>query len=277
MNKLFLLLLVLVSTKNIYAQVDIESYTIKGNVFADNDLIMFTSIGIVNKNIGTLTDDSGNFSLEIPSQFINDTLTVSHVGYHTKKIEIKHLINVEFLRIKLEPNVFELDEVLIVAKRKGKTKFKEFGNKKKSDLFLWLREGDKGSEIVTLIKPKSEITLNTVSLNILNTEGEAFSLLLNVYDLDPTTKLPNKQLLKKQKLIKSNQTKGWLKVDLKDEVIILNEPFYIGFQWTDVDKSIPLVGAKIKKSKRDFVRYKALGSWEKYAEWDIKITAELSK
>ena len=277
MKKLFLVLLVFVSTKNIYAQVDIESYTIKGRVFEENNPILFASTGIVNKNVGTITDDNGNFSLEIPSQFINDTLTVSHIGYHTKKIEIKSLLHVTFLEIKLEPKVFELDEVLIVTKRKGKRKFKEFGNKKKHDLYLWLKDGDKGSEIVTLIKPNSEITLNAVSLNILNTEGEAFSLLLNLYDLDPTTKLPNNQLLKKQKLIKSNQTKGWLKVDLNDEAITLNKPFYIGFQWTDVDKSIPLIGAKIKKSKNAFVRYKALGTWERYAEWDIKITAELNR
>ncbi|WP_438973896.1 hypothetical protein [Polaribacter sp.] len=144
-------------------------------------------------------------------------------------------------------------------------------------MFLWLKEGDKGSEIVTLIKPDSEILLKSVSLNILNENAEEFTLLLNIYDIDSITNFPKNQQLERQKVIKSKQTKGWLNINLSEENITIRKPFYIGFQWTDIDKPIPLVGGKIKESNNSLIRYKVLGTWEKYAEWDIKVEAETYK
>ena len=114
-------------------------------------------------------------------------------------------------------------------------------------------------------------------MNILNLNEENFSLLLNIYDLDKKTKLPKNQLLKKQKIIESNQAKGWLKIDLTSERIVIDEPFYIGFQWIDIDKPVPLIGGNDKSSKNSLIRYKVMGTWEKFVDWDIKIEAEVNK
>ena len=61
-----------------------------------------------------------------------------------------------------------------------------------------------------------------------------------------------------------------LEVDLQEENLILNQPFFVSFQWTNVDEPIPLVGGKHSNLRKSIIRYKALGTWEEFAEWDIK-------
>ena len=262
-----------------YGQLSRENYTINGRITSGNNVLMYASIGIVEKNVGTISDDQGIFKLEIPTEFLNEFLTISHIGFVTKKIKIDSILNTDLLKVELEEELISLDEVLIIAERKKKYKLKEFGNKKKHDLFFWLQDVDKGkgSEIVTLINPKNEILIKSVSLNILNLNEENFFLLLNIYDLDKKSKLPKNQLLKKQKIIESNQAKGWLKIDLTSERIIIDEPFYIGFQWINIDRPVPLIGGTSNSPKNSLIRYKVMGTWKKFAEWDIKIEAEVNK
>lgn len=138
-------------------------------------------------------------------------------------------------------------------------------------MFLWIRDGDRGSEIATLIEPGSEIYLNSVSVNILNESGKEFTLLLNLYTVDETSQLPGNQILRKQKIITSNQKGGWLTVDLTEERLVVNEPFFVSFQWVNVDVPVPEIGARINNTKNSLIRYRALGTWGQFAEWDIKV------
>ena len=230
---------------------------------------MFATVGVVNKNVGTITDEDGVFELEIPIKYRNQVLTISHIGYNTLSLKIDSLLKLDYVVIELIEKVILLEEIVVISKKlKGKTK--EYGNTKKHNLFLWIQDGDRGSEIVTLIDPKSEILLNSVSINVLNQLEKEFTLLLNVYGVDVTTKLPAAQLLKTQKIIQSNLKKGWLEVDLTNEGIVVDKPFYIGFQWVRIDEPLPLIGGKNEPSKNSLIRYKALGNWEKFAQWDIK-------
>ncbi len=68
---------------------------------------------------GTVSDNSGNYSITIPSE--NATLIVSYVGYDTERIETsgKKQINISLI-----PNIKSLDEVVVVG----------YGSVKKSDL-----------------------------------------------------------------------------------------------------------------------------------------------
>lgn len=169
-----------------------------------------------------------------------------------------------------------MEEVVVIAKKR-KGKIGEFGNKKKLDLFAWIQKSEKGSEIVTLMNPESEFKLHTVSIHILHDQKKEFKLLLNIYDVNPNTNLPNNQLLKNQKIIISSQKEGWLDVDLKDENIIIGQPFYIAIQWTSIVDAVPLIGGKLKRTKNSLIRYKALGAWEQFAEWNIKVKGMVYK
>lgn len=238
--------------------------------------MMFVTVGIVKENLGTITNETGEFELEIPNEHRNKTLTVSHIGYHPLNLKLDSLLTLDYVVIELNEKVEFLDEVVVTSKKlKGKTK--EYGNTKKNDLFLWIQDGERGSEIVTRMDPNNEIILNSVSLNILNELKKEFTLLLNIYEVNEQTKLPGEQLLKNQKIIHSNLEKGWLEVDLTSESIILDKPFYVGFQWVDIDEALPLIGGKSGSSKNSLIRYNAMGLWEVFAQWDIKAKGTVYK
>ncbi|WP_438973897.1 carboxypeptidase-like regulatory domain-containing protein [Polaribacter sp.] len=118
MKKLIYVLIILTYTQPIFGQETKEYLIIEGKIFAEGSTLMYASIGIVNKNIGTITDDNGKFILEIPSIFSNESLTISHIGYQTKQISINDILNEEFIKIKLIPKGIRLNEVIVTANRK---------------------------------------------------------------------------------------------------------------------------------------------------------------
>jgi hypothetical protein len=276
MKKLICIVFMIGSLTNIFGQTKNQHHILKGKISSKLEFLAFANIGIENKNIGTISNEEGGFEIEIPLLYSMDSLTISHIGYKSKKIKIESIVQEDYLEIELEQEFQVLDEVIVIAnKRKGQ--IKELGNKKKRDMFLWIQNGDRGSEIVTLINTESELELHSVSINILNDQKKEFKLLLNIYDVNNNTNLPDNQLLKNQKIITSSQKDGWLEIDLNEENINIDQPFFIGIQWTSTDEAVPLVGGKIKRSENSLIRYKALGTWEQYAEWNIKIKGTVYK
>ena len=78
--------------------------------------IRYVSIGIIGKDVGTISNDSGLFRPNIPSQHFTDSIIFSRVGYLSKLINIKDLINQNNIRIVLVPKTTELNEVHVIAK-----------------------------------------------------------------------------------------------------------------------------------------------------------------
>ncbi|MFZ4547094.1 MAG: carboxypeptidase-like regulatory domain-containing protein [Bacteroidales bacterium] len=92
----------------------IKTILIKGFVF-DNDnktAIPFVSIGIVEENIGTITNEDGFFAFKVPANFSGASLVVSHLGYTGQRIPIK-LLNEQKVDIFLNRRVISLQEVII--------------------------------------------------------------------------------------------------------------------------------------------------------------------
>lgn len=53
--------------------------------------IEYASIGVVNRNLGTVADTLGNFSLSIPPEFINDSIRISSIGYIAKTFAVREI------------------------------------------------------------------------------------------------------------------------------------------------------------------------------------------
>jgi hypothetical protein len=88
---------------------------IKGIVFDKNtkESIYSASVYISGTSVGTLTDQNGNFKLDI-SKYRSMPLTVSSIGYYSGTF--KNFSAAKPLLIYLNPKTFELDEVLVQAK-----------------------------------------------------------------------------------------------------------------------------------------------------------------
>lgn len=53
--------------------------------------IIYASVGVINRNIGTVTDTLGNFILTIPSEFVNDSIRISSIGYVARTFAVKDI------------------------------------------------------------------------------------------------------------------------------------------------------------------------------------------
>ncbi|GAB6281503.1 MAG: hypothetical protein STSR0008_02430 [Ignavibacterium sp.] len=101
-----------------------QEIIIKGKIIneEDNQPLEKANISIVNKSIGTYSNSNGEFILEgtISS---NDFLSVSFIGFETKKIKISDIEDKENLIIKLKKTFIQSQTVLVTASigRKGGT------------------------------------------------------------------------------------------------------------------------------------------------------------
>ncbi|MFA5971279.1 MAG: carboxypeptidase-like regulatory domain-containing protein [Lentimicrobiaceae bacterium] len=78
----------------------------------DKDRLAFASVGITGTGIGTVTNESGMFTLNIPSENIKDSIKISYIGFKSWAGKIK--IQGDTLFFDLEPETYLLSSVIIL-------------------------------------------------------------------------------------------------------------------------------------------------------------------
>lgn len=78
--------------------------------------VAYAGVGIVNRNLGTVTDTAGHFSLSVPNEYLDDTLRISSVGYISKSFAVKDFKNIPDT-IELDDDIIELGEVVVKPQR----------------------------------------------------------------------------------------------------------------------------------------------------------------
>ncbi|MCG8317955.1 MAG: carboxypeptidase-like regulatory domain-containing protein [Cytophagales bacterium] len=66
---------------------------ISGNVLDQvaGEPISFVNIGILNANVGTISNDDGSFVIRIPASYLKDTLIFPAIGYGRRAIPISSI------------------------------------------------------------------------------------------------------------------------------------------------------------------------------------------
>lgn len=91
-----------------------QNVTIKGVITdANNTTIPYASIGILSKNIGTVSNEEGAFIFELTESNLNDTLSVSTIGFTSFKIRIQDFLELNEKVIVLEEEPVLLDEIVL--------------------------------------------------------------------------------------------------------------------------------------------------------------------
>ena len=79
---------ILISLSFIYSTFAQKSFS--GTVISSNlkDPLSYVNIGVLNKDIGTVSNEKGKFELELKEEFLKDSLTFSIIGYRSLTIPI---------------------------------------------------------------------------------------------------------------------------------------------------------------------------------------------
>ncbi|MCK9204691.1 MAG: carboxypeptidase-like regulatory domain-containing protein [Bacteroidales bacterium] len=92
----------------------IKNIVIRGHIYdkQNKTAIPFATIGIMEENIGTITNNDGFFTLKIPVSLIGTSLVVSHLGYMSQHIPIR-LLNRQQVDFFLDRRIISIQEVII--------------------------------------------------------------------------------------------------------------------------------------------------------------------
>jgi len=111
MKHLFLLMMLFLSLGfSCQAQ---EEQILKGRVLDDETQtpLPYSNILVLHKNIGTISNEKGDFSLDITELSATDTLSFQYIGYKTKKLVLGNLDSIS--NITLKENLINLSEVFV--------------------------------------------------------------------------------------------------------------------------------------------------------------------
>ena len=197
------------------------------------DPLPYVNIGVIGKNVGTVSDNDGNFTLTISSEYDEDSLQISMIGYERLRFKVadfKQQIQAQ-PTIELEPSIAQLDEIVIESS--GFKKEKVLGNTTTSTAITGgFSENNLGNEVGIVMKiKKSPSYLKEFNTFITISDYDTVKFRLNVYDLKDG--LPNKNLLKENIFITTTIKEGQLTVDLSEYNIFVEDDFFISLEWIE--------------------------------------------
>ena len=104
---------------NAVAQTDTSSTTVvnptlSGTIMDENNQqpLPYASIINLNNGKGTISNEHGNFTIDIDGLDMNDTIRFQCIGYKTQELSIEHIVSNTL--ILLRENIYTLDEVLVL-------------------------------------------------------------------------------------------------------------------------------------------------------------------
>lgn len=141
--------------------------------------IGYVSIGIVGKNVGTVSDKDGNFSITINDGYDNDTLRFSMIGFEPRCLTVKEFKQDPVKNIYLKPRLTMLDEVKISYCKPKKIRL---GEPVPED---YLKSGfdcnELGSEMGIIVETRKKVRLENLNLSVAACTYDSVIYRLNIY------------------------------------------------------------------------------------------------
>ena len=185
--------------------------------------VEYVNIGIAGKNFGTVTDKNGIFNLLIESQYKNDSLLFSCIGYEPYSIKISDLQKDN--NIYLKEKSFLLDEIVVSPRI-----FKErtLGITSKSKFATAGFANNKlGYELGVLMKVNKKAIIKKVNINIATCRYDTIFYRLNIYE-EVNKNFEN--ILREPIYINISREEilgGSLQIDLEERNILVNGNFLV--------------------------------------------------
>ena len=192
--------------------------------------IPFVNIGILGKNLGTVSDDAGKFSLEVPKAgwSSSDTLRFSAIGYQSVDVVLLHEPELP-PSIYLKPITLTLPTVVVNPKKFKRPKV--LGHRNNSAKMIFYFQSNRlGTELCNRIEvKKGSYYLKKAHFNI--AQNKFGPLFFRVHVYENADGKPGKNLLPKELIVSSELKSGTLSVDLAPYNLVLDTDFFIGLEW----------------------------------------------
>ena len=192
--------------------------------------IPYVNIGVRGKNMGTTTDENGEFSLRVPSHLVNDTLTLSAIGFQEQALSIAKISGNQQHLFVLAEKPTALNEVVVLG-RTAKTR--RIGTTTHNPV-LWGRvmknethDMVEFAKLIPLANTPSELVQAHIFLRYPTVDTVVFRL--NFYRA--ADGLPAERLIEQPVLVRTAIQNGWLSIDLTKYALTLKTDFFLGFEF----------------------------------------------
>ena len=211
-------------------QVDLVGQVIDADT---EEPLPYVNIGLVNQNIGTVTDEAGYFELEVPGNgFADATLRFSMIGFEPQDFTLQEYRDQKILTIPLNEKATALEEVVLTTK-KNKYQTKILGNKTTSQLIYAAFTTNKlGNEMGFLVRGrKNPMILKKFNVSLVENDYGPIRFRLNFYDLKDG--LPNETLLNENIIVETDIQSGIVSKDLTPYEIVIDQDFFVAIEWIE--------------------------------------------
>lgn len=258
----------------------LNAQTLKGTLkdAATGEALPFVNLGLLNKNIGTVSDDNGSFYLTVPSVTATDTVRISTIGYGTKNISL-----LDFQKqlkadpiVLLEEEATQLEELVITnEKPEEEAVLKEdiMGNLTKSQrTSVGFTSNKLGNEIGMMMKIKvSPMTLKTFSASLTSVKNPKLKMRLNFYSIKDG--MPDKLIIKENIIVTPPPGSTVMEVDLTPYNIVVDTHFFVSLEWIESSKKAVTFSADFSETAIPMmIRETSQGNWEKANEFGVGFT-----
>ena len=211
-------------------QVDLVGQVIDAAI---EEPLPYVNIGLVNQNIGTVTDEAGYFELEVPGNgYADATLRFSMIGFEPQDFTLQEYRDQKILTIPLNEKATALEEVVLTTK-KNKYQTKILGNKTTSQLIYAAFTTNKlGNEMGFLVRGrKNPMILKKFNVSLVENDYGPIRFRLNFYDLKDG--LPNETLLNENIIVETDIQSGIVSKDLTPYEIVIDQDFFVAIEWIE--------------------------------------------
>lgn len=229
-----------------------------GNVTnIDCSPIEFVNIGIPMKNIGTVSDLYGNYTINLTNQSDSDSLKFSCIGFKPYTIIIKEFKELKEKTITLTKEVYTIEEVTVMSKH---IKDKTFGVESVSKIFTGgFSKVELGYEFGVLMKNNKKAFLKTMTINIAICDFDSIFFRVNIYRV----KGDEFENILKEPIyvnISKSDIKDKIVVDLKPYDLCTDEDFLVTLEHVkDLGKGILQFYGSM--SKKTYIRKTSQDKW----------------
>ena len=169
----------------------IFSQSQKGKVLSSeaNWGIGYVNIGIIGKNVGTVSDEFGNFTINLDNIYNNDSLRFSIIGYESKTFLVGNFKENLIKNVYLNPKLYDLHEVKVTYHRSKEIRLGTpvLSNSLKSGF----ANNDLGSELGIKVNVKNRVELKDINLNVAVCTFDSVTYRLNIYQSVNNTEYKN--------------------------------------------------------------------------------------
>ncbi|MDN5212228.1 carboxypeptidase-like regulatory domain-containing protein [Fulvivirgaceae bacterium BMA12] len=198
-----------------------------------DEKLPYVNIGVLNRDLGTVSDTEGAFKLKLDKSYMDDTIRISMIGYKAQVFLIRDLYRQKSnIQVALVEDIPELSEVVITAEN---LKSKILGNKTDSKFlstgFFYDQLGAEMGIRINVRKTPTFIDAFNFHISYNRLSAKSF-FRLNIYNISEGK--PSRNILQKNIVIPiAAKQVGLVTVDLKKYDLVLKNDVIVTLEWVD--------------------------------------------